>query len=145
MLVTKGGDKWPCIEVKSSLEIEEAAEGADAVWLDEPFMFDEQKKLYKVVKRLLRKHDVLISTIAATSEMEPISPSVSALLAIADEIHHCRADCDDCQRMGNASRSWHLAGPKTEKVKTGGEESYEPKCPRCWSDRVRRGREVGSF
>lgn len=135
MLVTKSGEKWPCIEVKSVLEIETAAEGADAVWLDEPFMFDEQKKLYAVVKRVLRKSDVLISTIAATSEMEPISPSVSALLAIADEVHHCRADCDDCQRLGNASRSWHLDGPKTEKVKTGGEESYEPKCPRCWTER----------
>jgi len=138
MLVTKGGEKWPCIEIRSALEIEEAAENADALWLDEPFMFDEQKKLYKVVKRILRKSNVLISTISATSEMEPISPSISALLAIADEVHHCRADCDDCQRLGNASRSWHLAGPKTEKVKAGGEESYEPKCPSCWSDRVRK-------
>lgn len=136
-LVTKSGERWPCIEVTSALEIEMAAEGADALWLDEPFMFDDQTKLYKVVRRVLRKSDVLISTIAATSEMEPISPSVSALLAIADEIHHCRADCDDCQRLGNASRSWHLAGPKTEKIKEGGEESYEPKCSSCWNIRLR--------
>lgn len=136
LLVTKGGEKWPCIEVRTALDIADAAAGADAIWLDEPFMFEDQKKLYKVVRQLLRTKVVLISTISATSEMEPISPSISALLAVADEIHHCRADCDDCQRLGNASRSWHLAGPKTEKIKTGGEESYEPKCPTCWGDRT---------
>ena len=141
-LVTKSGEKWPCFEVRSALGIEEVAENADVVWLDEPFMFEDQKKLYGVVKKILRRSDVLISTIAATSEMEPISPSVSALLAVADEIHHCRADCDDCQRLGNASRSWHLAGPKTEKVKAGGEEAYEPKCAACWSHRSRKSRKV---
>jgi thymidine kinase len=135
-LVTKNGERWPCIEVASALQIIRAAEGATVVWIDEPFMFRDQKKLYAAVRRVLAKADVLISTIAATSEMEPISPSVSALLAIADEIHHCRADCDDCLRLGNASRSWHLAGPKAEKVKTGGEESYEPKCPSCWTKRL---------
>jgi thymidine kinase len=137
-LITKGGEKWPCIEVDSALDIESAAENADVLWLDEPFMFDDQKKLYKAVRRVLKKSAVLISTISATSEMEPISPSISALLAIADEVHHCRADCDDCQRLGNASRSWHLDGLKIEKVKTGGEETYEPKCPACWTDRVRK-------
>jgi len=145
MLVTKGGEKWPCIEVKSSLDLEDAAEDATAVWLDEPFMFGEQKKLYKVVRKILRKTHVLVSTIAATSEMEPISPSISALLAIADEVHHCRADCDDCQRLGTASRSWHLDGPKTEKVKTGGEESYEPKCPKCWTLRFTEQRSAAQL
>lgn len=135
-LVTKGGERWPCIEVRSALDLERAAEGATVVWIDEPFMFEDQKKLYGIVRRILEKSDVLISTIAATSEMEPISSSVSALLAIADEIIHCRADCDDCLRLGNASRSWHLTGPKAEKVKTGGEESYEPKCPSCWTERL---------
>lgn len=136
-LITKGGERWPCIEVVSTLEIEEAVEGADALWLDEPFMFQEQKKLYKVVRRILRRTDVLISTISATSEMEPVSSSISALLAVADEIHHCRADCDDCQLLSSATRSWYLPGPKKEKIKTGGEESYEPKCPKCWTDRLR--------
>jgi thymidine kinase len=145
MLVTKGGEKWPCIEVRSALDLADAAEDADAVWLDGPFMFEDQKKLYKVVKRILKKADVLISTIAATSELEPISSSISALLAIADEIHHCRADCDDCQYLGSASRSFHLAGPKTEKVKTGGEESYEPKCPACWTERTRKHRKVAQI
>jgi thymidine kinase len=134
-LITKAGEKWPCFEVVSALEIEKVAKGVDVLWIDEPFMFEDQSKLYAVVRRILKRSDVLISTISATSEMEPISPSVSALLAIADEIHHCRADCDDCGRYGNATRSWHLAGPKSEKVKTGGEESYEPKCPTCWSTR----------
>jgi len=143
-LVTKSGERWPCIEITSSLEIETAADGADALWLDEPFMFEDQKKLYKAVRRVLRTCDVLISTISATSEMEPISPSISALLAIADEIHHCRADCDDCQHLSNATRSWHLAGPKVEKVKTGGEESYEPKCPACWTDRNAVQRKVAA-
>jgi thymidine kinase len=141
-LVTKTGDRWPCIDVVSALDIEDAVEGATALWLDEPFMFTDQKKLYAVVRRVLRKADVLISTISSTSEMEPISSSVSALLAIADEVHHCRADCDDCQRLGNASRSWHLAGPKTEKVKTGGEADYEPKCPACWTTRLRKERKT---
>jgi thymidine kinase len=99
-------------------------------------MLDDQKKLYAAVRRILRFADVLISTLTATSEMEPISPSVSALLAIADEIHLCRADCDDCQRLSSATRSWHLDGPKKEKVKVGGEESYEPKCPECWDNRL---------
>jgi len=110
------------------------------VWLDEPFMFDDQKKLYKTVMKLRRRADVLISTITMTSEMEPVSSSVSALLAVADEIHLCRADCDDCQRLSNASRSWYLPGQKTEKILTGGEETYEPKCPSCWTDRARQRR-----
>ena len=132
-LVTKGGERWPCLDVKSAVDLEDAAEGAGVVWIDEPFMFEDQGKLFKAVMRIRRKSDVLISTISMTSEMTPVSASVSALLAVADEIHHCRADCDDCQRLGNASRSWYLAGPKKEKVKTGGEESYEPKCPSCWN------------
>lgn len=137
-LVTKGGERWPCIEIVSALEIEAAVEGADALWIDEPFMLKEQKKLYKVVTRVRRSAEVLISTISATSEMEPVSASVSALIAVADEIYHCRGDCDDCARLSNASRSWHLAGIKTEKIKTGGEESYEPKCPACWTRRFLR-------
>lgn len=134
-LVTKGGEQWPCVEVIAASDIEIAASGADVIWLDEPFMFEDQQKLYATVRRLLVDHEVMVSTITATSELEPISASVSALLAIADEIHHCRADCDDCQQLNNATRSWHLAGPKLEKVKTGGAESYEPKCARCWTRR----------
>jgi thymidine kinase len=126
--------------VRSTLDIEQAALGASVVWLDEPFMFADQKKLYGVVKRILRSADVLISTITATSEMEPISSSVSALLAIADEIHPCRADCDDCETLSAASRSWHLGGPKEEKIKEGGEEVYEPKCSGCWSIRNEEAR-----
>ena len=105
-------------------------------------MLEDQKKLYKAVARFRKHCDVLISTISATSEMEPVSSSISALLAVADEIHLCRGDCDDCQRLGNASRSWYLPGSKTEKIKTGGEESYEPKCPLCWSDRAKERRKV---
>jgi len=135
-LVTKSGERWPCIEVRSALELESAAEGADALWVDEPFMLEDQRKLYSAISRIRRNCDILISTISATSEMAPVSSSISALLAVADEIHHCRADCDDCQRFNGATRSFHLDGPKTEKVRTGGEESYEPKCPNCWSTRT---------
>jgi len=143
-VVTKGGgEKWPSLEVESALDIEQAAEGATVVWLDEPFMFQDQKKLYAVVKRLRRRAHVLISTITATSEMEPISPSVSALMAVADEVHLCRADCDDCQRLSVATRSWHLDGPKKEKVKVGGEDAYEPKCPSCWERLLNQSRSHG--
>lgn len=130
-LTTKGGERWPCIEVVSALDIAEAAESADVLWLDEPFMFKDQKKLYKIVRRILKKADVLISSIAATSEMEPISPSISALLAIADEIHHCRADCDSCGRLEFATRS-SFKGVKSVAIVVGGEESYEPLCAACW-------------
>lgn len=136
-LVTKNGERWPCLDVTSVHELPAAAENASVLWIDEPFMLKDQEALYEVVRKLQRKMIVMISTISSTSEGEPISPQVSALLAVADRIEHCRADCDDCGRDNNATRSWYVAGIKEERIKTGGEESYEPKCPRCWTKRFK--------
>lgn len=134
MLVTKTGHKFPSIEFASALDIPDAADGASVLWLDEPFMFTEQERLFEIVQAQRQLRTVLVSTLGATNAMECISDPVARLLMVADRIHHCRADCDFCDGMGRATRSVYVGeAPKTEKVKVGGASAYRAACWRCWS------------
>jgi thymidine kinase len=137
-LCTKAGERWPCIDIVKAAHILSASAGADVVWLDEPFMFEEESgsELFDTVCEIQSFATVLMSTITATSERKPINRSVSDLVAISDKVFDCYGDCDCCGQFNEATRSLHLAGVKSEAIKVGGEESYEPRCPACWNKAI---------
>ena len=134
MLVTKTGHKFPSIEFDSALDIPDAADGATVLWIDEPFMFTEQDRLFEIVQQERLRRTILISTLGATNDMACISDAVGRLLMVADRIRHCRADCDYCEAMGRATRSVYVGdAPKLGKVKVGGASAYRAACPGCWN------------
>lgn len=131
-LVTKNGADFPSVEVETTAGVSPAARGHDVVWIDEPALFPDQENLYGVVQALRERAVVLVSGLAATSELEPFGAAMPALLAVADQIRVLKADCDYCGRYGTATRSV-CSRPKVGQVLVGGEETYKAACPACWS------------
>lgn len=140
---TKDSNCWPSVDVHKPMEIHLAVKEAnpDVVWIDEPTLFVSETTdgippwLFKVVQKLREKHMVLISGIAATSEMEVFGHSFPLLLAVADEIIQCKGDCGWCDSINTATRSIYLGDEeKTTQDKIGGLESYLPACPECWEE-----------
>ncbi len=131
-LVTKAGERYPSIEIDSAQEIFKTCAGFGAVWIDEPMLFDDEPSVFKAIMAVRKKMPVLVSGCSATSELRPFGKSLPRLIAVADEVHFCKADCDDCGTLGVATRSICLTG-KNEQVLVGGEETYRPVCPTCWS------------
>ncbi len=135
MLVTKTGHKYPSLEVDSVSIIPSAAEGSSVLWIDEPFMLEDHESLFGCIQEQRRERRVLISTLGATNKLECISPAVAQLIAVADEIVHCKSDCDGCSKIGAATRSIYVGSePKTELVKVGGAAQYKALCPACWNE-----------
>jgi len=134
-LVTKNGVSFPSTELETAAEIVEAASGFDVVWIDEPMLFPDEAAVFEAVQRLRRDSTVIISGLASTSELEPFGTSMPKLIAVADEVTFCKADCDRCGSFGTATRSICLR-PKAGQVLVGGEETYEAACPSCWKAHV---------
>jgi thymidine kinase len=133
-LVTKDGDRWPCIDITSPYDILEACEGASVLWLDEPNIFEvDEDKVYEIVQTARRSMDVMVSGVPATSELEVFRESFSKIMAVADEIIWCRSDCDGCLSLDRATRSLYRHGEKREQVRVGGVEDYAATCPSCWN------------
>lgn len=137
-LVTKNGVDFPSIEYDSLDEIIEVSAHADVVWFDELMLAAAQEpgkqvKAFKDIAKIRERSTILISALSATSEMEVFSDLMGRLLAVADEIVSCRADCDRCGKFAGATRSFFSDGSKTSKVQVGGEESYLALCPECWT------------
>jgi len=132
-LLTKSGLTWPATEVQRASQIE-AAVPADAtvVWIDEPMLFDEEALVYDVVRRLRERYIILVSGLPATSELEPFGTSFPRVMAVADEVIWCKADCDTSRRMESATRSMCLVKKDGQKL-VGGEETYRPACPEVWN------------
>ena len=143
-LITKGGERWPCFDITEPYEIVDAGRGADVVWIDEPALLEDDKDaitgvdVFHALQEVRQKSRILVSGCSATSEMELFGGCMSMLLAVADNVIWCHADCDECGRMNCASRSWHIGGPKSCQVKVGGEDIYEALCPTCWNKRMKR-------
>jgi thymidine kinase len=95
-------------------------------------LFDDEPGVFQAVMDVRKQMPVLVSGCAATSELDPFGASLPRLIAVADEVHFCRADCDSCGTLGVATRSICLTG-KNGQVLVGGEETYRPVCPTCWS------------
>lgn len=135
MLVTKTGHKYPSIEVDSADDILAATEGATVVWIDEPMLFprEVERQLVELVAIIRKQATVLVSGLAATSELTVFGSAMPRLLALADEIHHCMSDCDYCSSLGTASRSVCTV-PKDVEVLVGGSSIYKASCVPCWSN-----------
>jgi thymidine kinase len=137
MLVTKNGIEFPAKEYDSLKEIEALSEGADVVWFDELMLAavqepGKQREAFESIRRIRERSMVLVSGLSATSEMEVFSRLMADILAIADEIVTCRADCDFCGAFAAATRSVCLQ-EKDGKILVGGDEVYRAACPNCWN------------
>lgn len=133
-LVTKNGEEFPSSDLAYARDLVSVCDHKDVVWIDEPQLWPDEAEVFPAVKRIRRHALVIISGLSATSELEPFGVSMPKLLAIADEIHLCKADCDGCATYGAASRSRYIGDEKkTGQVKVGGESDYAANCPRCWS------------
>lgn len=143
-LVTKGGARWPCFDITDPYEIVELGREADVLWVDEPALIENHKEevsaedVFHAIQEVRGRARILVSGCAATSEMQMFGSCMAMLLAVADSVIWCLADCDECGRMNCASRSWHIGGPKSQTVKVGGEDIYEALCPTCWTKRMKR-------
>lgn len=133
-LVTKSGHRYPSIELETPAELLEAADSADVVWIDEPMLFARgyDSSLIDAVCQIRETAIVLISGLSATSELGTFGTAMSTLLALADEVFWCKADCDLCGRMRAATRSLCVVEKEGE-VLVGGEETYKAACPSCWT------------
>ena len=131
-LVSKSGLKFPSMEIEHAADLFEATYGCGAAWIDEPMLWSDEELVLEQVAKIRYKMPVLVSGCAATSELTPFGSSLPRLLAVADKVHFCRADCDECGTLGTATRSVCLVSKK-DSVLVGGEESYKPVCPDCWS------------
>ena len=136
MLLTKSGHRYPSIEIDSARQLKEAAVSADVVWIDEPMLFPDEAFVFDQVQRIRKRSIVLISTLSATDKMKVFGSSTCRLLAVADDVIYCKADCDGCGRMRAATRSLCVIH-KTDTVLVGGEEAYKAVCPSCWRKAAR--------
>ena len=133
-LATKAGEEFPSFDLNSCYEISEKISDADVVWIDEPSLFPDESILAMMISTIRERSIVLVSGLGATSELEPFGTTMPKLLATADEVVWSKADCDLCGTHGTATRSLYVgAAEKIGQVKVGGEESYVPACPDCWT------------
>jgi thymidine kinase len=134
LLRTKDGAEFRALEPPMISAIKDLEAGA--IWLDEPFAWPDADRLPDVLPPLMEEADILVSTISATSEGGPIHPSVSWLMAVADHVYTCYADCDGCGRLEVATRSWFVGGEKAGAIHIG--DSYISLCPECWNSEAER-------
>jgi len=138
MLKTKSGHRFPSIEIDTPQEIEDATEGCSVVWIDEAMLFGDQEHLVPdYVARVRSRSIVLITGLCATSELRVFGQAMPSLMASADVVKHCKADCDFCGSLGIATRSVCLV-EKVGNVLVGGENTYKAACVRCWIEATNR-------
>lgn len=135
-LSTKNGEMFPSIDVDTVSEMNLLLNSMsfNILWIDEPTLFTDEESLYETVKERRKFTDILVSGLGATSELEPFGKSMPRLLAVADEVNWLMADCDICKTHGTATRTLYLNGTKTSQVLVGGDETYRPACPSCWTE-----------
>lgn len=134
-LTTKNGESFPCYDLSSTSGIITLALDVDVVWIDEPNHFRDEAQLVKIVPKIRERSIVLVSGLGATSELEPFGTSMAFLLATADFVEWRAADCDSCKTHNTATRSLYMgAAPKELQLQVGGDESYRPVCPTCWTE-----------
>lgn len=133
-LMTKDGESWPSQEYERAGQIPCYSIEADVVWIDEPSLFEDDFDLPFVVNELRKRSIVLISGLAATSELEPFGEGMPLLLSVADDVIWLRADCDLCRKHDAATRSLFIGEEKEGQVHVGGKEVYRPVCPACWTN-----------
>jgi thymidine kinase len=134
-LVTKNGCEFESADVRTAPEIQvvAAVNKPTVLWIDEPMLFDDEPQLYGIVSELRRTTTILVSGLSATSELDVFGTSMAKVIAVADKVFHCRADCHRCGSLGTATRSFFTGDRKDGQIKVGGEEVYQALCPDCWT------------
>lgn len=132
-LVTKNGERFPAKECSSSYDVGCLAKGADVVWIDEPFLFSSEHALFEVISELRKTSIILVSAIGCDCDQKPFGETMPKLLATADQINWCAADCDCCGDMNTGTRHVILVNYVPGQPCPGGEESYSAACPECWT------------
>jgi len=130
LLVTKNGETFPSTDLDDPTKIET---DTDYLWIDEPFLFDNEHKLFDIIQNIRKTTDIIVSGIPATSELKPFGHSMPLLMSVADEITFHKADCDHCHTTNSASRTVYCGPDKSSDIQVGGVESYGALCPLCWS------------
>ena len=132
MLVTESGHSFPSLEadVVSQLAVLVSTH-PQVIWIDEPMLFEDEEEVFDQVQEARRRAIILVSGLSMTSELEVFGTSMARLMAVADEVIWCKADCDVCKSIGTASRSICRVR-KDGQIKVGGTETYLAACPRCW-------------
>lgn len=139
LLRTRAGIEWPAAELEcaSFLEAFVREHQPDVLWIDEPMLWPDEQVLYELVQRLRSRCEIMLSGCPATSELEPFGQSFPKLIAVADDVIWCKADCDFTHTMDTASRSVCLV-PKSGQKLVGGAETYKPASVEGWNQ-VQRG------
>lgn len=135
VLVTKNGETFPSLDLNSSLDIKDIT--TPVIWIDEPFLFDDEEELFDVIQELRKDHVILVSTLNMDCEMKGLKTTVPRLLAVADKIIFNFADCISCKSMGIASRTilWEEV-ILNDQIYVGNIETYKPVCPLCYNSLI---------
>lgn len=97
-----------------------------AFFIDEAHFFDVA--LHDVVHTWLDLgHDVTVAGLSSDAMCRPFE-TMAMLLAMADIIIQCKADCAVCGRPAAHS---HRKTNSKDKFAVGGADMYEPRCNRC--------------
>lgn len=133
LLVTKNGEKYPALECDDAKRIFELGYNFDVVWIDEPFLFSNESKVYDEVTKLREKSIILLSTLGCDADHRPFFTSAPKLISVADQINWCPADCDCCGAINAATRHVIHVNYTPGESCPGGEESFSAACPKCWT------------
>lgn len=133
LLVTKNGEKFPAKECENSIDVPTLAKGYDVVWIDEPFLFKGEASLFDHIAHIRDTSIILISGIGCDCDQKPFGSTMPKLIAVADQINWCSADCDCCGDINTGTRHVILVDYVPGQPCPGGEESYVAACPGCWT------------
>lgn len=134
LLVTKNGESFKSIDVDSAQEIKDFSNDCEIIWIDEPFLFSDEDVLFEIIQDLRKDKDILVSSLGSDCYLNPFKTTIPRLLAVADEIKQCKADCDCCGAMNKATRTLLcVANIPPGQIHVGGNESYGAVCPGCWT------------
>lgn len=138
VLVTKNGERYPAYECDEASGIVSIyhEHRPDVLWIDEPFLFRNEKLLFDYIVYIRRTSIILVSAIGCNSEQEPFGETTPKLIASADEINWCKADCDSCGGINQASRHTILVKNTPGEPCPGGVESYAATCVSCWNSLI---------
>lgn len=128
-IVSHDGDHLPATRVSSPAQmLEMVGPQISLVAIEEAHFFD--RTLIDVVEALSRSGvDVVVTGLDLDTWGNPL-PIVAKLRALADDPIIRHATCANCGALADRT---HRLTPIIDGNLIGGSESFEPRCPRCWS------------
>jgi thymidine kinase len=130
-IVSHSDAKLKSLVVSSSAEIEQLAQDAQVIGIDEGQFFD--LGLVDVAERLANQGKrVVIAGLDQDYRGKPFEP-MPQLLAVAEYITKTLAICVVC---GNPADRTQRTTPSNERVLVGAKEAYEARCRRCFEPPV---------